>query len=288
MWKLAHAFFIIMGGFYFYGESGPRHPLSPANVIELVSRGHLVPPSPEELANQSKGDALSKAVAIVQALWFVTQCIARRVERLPMTNLEVMTLAYTAITVAMYAVWWYKPLNIGCAVRVPEETMKEEPVQKYGSTAGRIIAYVMGCQDKYVDLTDELHPRVPTFWAGCRGTDEYRADAIALWVAIVFGAIHCIAWTGTFPSHIEQQLWRASALAITTVPAVIVVGSQLSRAFSDAHILFYIMIAVILVPLVLIYIVARLVLIIISITSLTMLPVAVYQTVRWTIHVPHI
>lgn len=32
---------------------------------------------------------------------------------------EVMTLAYTVITVAMYAAWWHKPLNISCPVGVP-------------------------------------------------------------------------------------------------------------------------------------------------------------------------
>ncbi|KZP21845.1 hypothetical protein FIBSPDRAFT_825300, partial [Athelia psychrophila] len=117
-WKRSHAFLVTMGGFLFYSADGPLYPLSPENVIELVRRGHLVPPTADEIANQSKGDALSKGVAVAQTLWFVVQCIARRAERLPVTTLEIMTLAYTVMTVAMYAAWWDKPLNVSCAVRV--------------------------------------------------------------------------------------------------------------------------------------------------------------------------
>ncbi|KZP21884.1 hypothetical protein FIBSPDRAFT_825321, partial [Athelia psychrophila] len=117
-WKRSHAFLVTMGGFLFYSTDGPMYPLSPENVIELVRRGHLVPPTADEIANQSKGDALSKGIAVAQTLWFVVQCIARRAERLPVTTLEIMTLAYTVMTVAMYAAWWDKPLNVSCAVRV--------------------------------------------------------------------------------------------------------------------------------------------------------------------------
>ncbi|KZP07721.1 hypothetical protein FIBSPDRAFT_841008, partial [Athelia psychrophila] len=121
-WKLAgeleearlwsHAFLVTMGGFNFHNEDGPLFPLSPANVIELVRRGHLVPPTAAEISHRSKGDALSKGVAIAQTLWFVVECIARRAERLPVTSLEVMTLAYMVMSVAMYAAWWDKPFNV--------------------------------------------------------------------------------------------------------------------------------------------------------------------------------
>ncbi|KZP06206.1 hypothetical protein FIBSPDRAFT_805134, partial [Athelia psychrophila] len=123
-WKRSHAFLVTMGGFNFHNEDELLYPLSPETVIELVQRGHLVPPTADEIANQSKGDALSKGVAIAQTLWFVVQCIARGAEHLPVTNLEAMTLAYTVMTVAMYVVWWDKPLNVSCAVRVPEEEVE--------------------------------------------------------------------------------------------------------------------------------------------------------------------
>ncbi|KZP17225.1 hypothetical protein FIBSPDRAFT_830876 [Athelia psychrophila] len=132
-WGMPHAFFIGMGGFCFYNENGAVHPLSPANVVELVERGHLVSPTVEEILDWSKGDALSKGCAILQTLWFVTQCITRHAEDLPITSLDIMTLAYTLMTVAMYAAWWAKPLNVTCAIRVPEEEVEKDAVREYNS-----------------------------------------------------------------------------------------------------------------------------------------------------------
>ncbi|KAF7984844.1 hypothetical protein HWV62_10795 [Athelia sp. TMB] len=288
-WKIAHAFFVIMGGYYFYDKNGPRHPVSPAAAVELVRRGHLVAPTRDELANQSKGDVLSKGVAILQTLWFVMQCIARRIEHLPITNLEVMTLAYTVITVAMYIVWWDKPLNVSCAVRVPEEEVEEEEVEEYGSVWDRILTYVIGMLDQQVDLRQCT--RVPTFWAGNRhiGNDVIIADVIALLVAMVFGAVHCIAWFDSSQSHLEQQLWRAAAIAIISTPAALVMILflvSLLGVLSDDFVIFAMASSYVLVALV--YAAARLALIVLSFTSLHMLPVAAFQTVQWTTLVPHI
>ncbi|KAF7984561.1 hypothetical protein HWV62_13767 [Athelia sp. TMB] len=224
--KTIHAFFAIMGGYHFYSKTGPLHPLSPKNVIELVRRGYLVLPTTDELKNQSKGDALSKSIAIVQTLWFVTQCIARRIEHLPLTNLEVITLAYTVITVAMYIVWWDKPLNVICAVRVPEEEGKDEGAQgaAYESTWHRIACYVIGTQDFFVDLRQCAG--VPASWAGDCDHDSYKfvaADVIALLVAMIFGAVHCMAWSYDFQSPLEQQLWRGSAVVIIIFPPALLV-----------------------------------------------------------------
>ncbi|KAF7979534.1 hypothetical protein HWV62_42122 [Athelia sp. TMB] len=289
-WKIQHAFFIIMGGYYFYNKNGPCYPLSPEVVVELVRRGHLVAPTSDELANQSKGDALSKGVAILQTLWFVMQCIARRIEHLPVTSLEVMTLAYTVITVAMYIVWWDKPLNVSCAVRVPEEVIEDQDVVQYESTWEHITAYAASSQDAYVDL--RKCSRVPTFWAGDRDNDNIPADGIALLVAMIFGAVHCVAWTDGFPSPLEQWLWRASAIAMIAVPPVLAVSLSLVAVIGDALSLsirlIWIGIAIFLMPLALIYIAARLTLIVISFTSLNMLPAAAYQNVEWIAFVPHI
>ncbi|KAF7974346.1 hypothetical protein HWV62_12412 [Athelia sp. TMB] len=286
-WQTMHAFFIIMGGYQFYGENGPICPVFTKNAVELVRRGRLVAPSRDELANQSKGDALSKGVAILQTLWFVMQCIARRIEHLPLTNLEVMTLAYTVITVAMYVVWWEKPLNVSCAVRVPEEEVEEEDVTPYGSLWERIIIYVMGAQDAYVDLRQCI--RVPTFWAADREGDAIYADIIALLVAMAFGAVHCIAWSYAFQSHLEQQLWRASAITIIAVPAALVLGTAVAMLLDrHTYLDFETILAIFYVPLASIYIAARIILILISFTSLRMLPAGAYQTVQWTTFVPHI
>lgn len=85
---MSHALFV--AGLCFYNEDGPLYPLLPTDVIELVKRGHLVPPTADEISDKSKGDALSKGVAIAQTMWFMIQCISSRAEHLPVANLEVI------------------------------------------------------------------------------------------------------------------------------------------------------------------------------------------------------
>lgn len=110
-WTTTHGFFIIMGGFHYFDGDRPLHPLSRREVERLVARGKLVPPLEDEIKATSKAGTVSKAYAILQTLWFVTQCIARPLQRLPITEFEVVTLAYTIMIIGMYGFWWSKPFG---------------------------------------------------------------------------------------------------------------------------------------------------------------------------------
>ncbi|KZP21836.1 hypothetical protein FIBSPDRAFT_1043933 [Athelia psychrophila] len=280
-WTWSHGFFLAMGGFHLYDKDGPLYPLSPANVLELVARGHLVPPTADEISDKSKGDWLSKGVAISQTAWFVVQCITRHVHGLPVTRLEVMTLAYTVITVAMYVVWWKKPLNVQCAVRVPKEEVEEEKVHAYASVWDRIGVHVMGHQDDYVDL--RKCKGVPTLWAGKPDYESAQvADVIAVFAAMAFGALHCIAWHSEFQSHLEQELWRSSTIAIIAVPpALMVIGfaaQWFSIYFESKKKARVVLTGVLYAALFAVYTAARVILAVLSFTSLRGLPYAAYET----------
>ncbi|KAI0065543.1 hypothetical protein BV25DRAFT_1851027, partial [Artomyces pyxidatus] len=222
-WTTWHGFFVIMGGFHYYDNGKPKHPLSPEDVVRLVKAGDLVPPTEDEIRGWSQGDVLSKALAVVQTLWFIAQCIARSVEGLPITQLEVMTLAYTTITVAMYAFWWNKPQNVGSAVRVAlpgKRLPRGRPVEEE-PWSWRSVYFVGGWQDVFVDLREE--PYVPTFYSGGTTNDsnDYNADIFALSASVVFGAVHCAAWDYAFPSRAEKHIWRITAVAIAALPGVL-------------------------------------------------------------------
>ncbi|KAF7972357.1 hypothetical protein HWV62_18140 [Athelia sp. TMB] len=280
----AHGFFAIMGGYHAYDKNGPLNPLSPDEVIKLVRSSKLVPPTRDELSNLSKGDVISKGVAILQTIAFVVQCIARLVKHLPLTNLEVMTLAYTVMTVAMYIAWWDKPLNISCAIRVPGLSSGDKATHEYNWDT--IFYYIIGAQDDEADL--RYLQRVPTFWAGKAGEEDvWNADIIALLAAMAFGAVHCIAWSYAFPSHTELLMWRVSSIAIAAVPAALLIGLALSRGIDDMGVLVLIGFSFVGAP---VYICARTILLVLSFTTLKFkyLPYAVYQNVQWTEFIPHI
>jgi hypothetical protein len=70
----------------------------------------------DEIEDRSKSDALSKTIVIAQTTWFTAQCIARARQGLAITELEIVTLAYTALNGVMCFFWWSKPLDVRCPV----------------------------------------------------------------------------------------------------------------------------------------------------------------------------
>ena len=82
-----------------------------------------------EIKDRSKGDGLSKLIAVLQTSWFILQCIARGSQGLALTELELVTLAVASLNAITFAFWWSKPLSA------------QEPVNVYvptGLVAGEV------------------------------------------------------------------------------------------------------------------------------------------------------
>ena len=150
-----------------------------------------------------------------------------------------------------------------------------------------IFLYILGNQDGNVDLSRE--DRVPRFWGN--STDEQiAADMIVLGVGVCFGAIHCISWGFTFPTHTELLMWRVSCIAITAVPIYIPLGLLFGawleymglKKFGVPIFYFFSISGGIL------YILARAITLVLAFTSLRDLPLGAYEIVHWTTFIPHV
>jgi hypothetical protein len=71
-----------------------------------------------EIQGRAKGDFLSKAIAIFQTSWFSLQCIARWIQGLDLTELEVATVAFASLNGVLYYFWWNKPLGAVIPVKL--------------------------------------------------------------------------------------------------------------------------------------------------------------------------
>ncbi|KAF8640324.1 hypothetical protein AX16_010219 [Volvariella volvacea WC 439] len=121
-WTKTHGFFIQMGGFILE-DQGTFRVLSVnkeglACIAGSGLRDHrkpykgVLPVIPEEeIKDKAKGDWLTKLLATVQTTWFVLRCIARWVEGLTLTELELVTLAFAVLSGFTYVFWWGKPMN---------------------------------------------------------------------------------------------------------------------------------------------------------------------------------
>ena len=91
----------------------------------------------EEIEDRSKTDGFSKTIALGQTLWFVAQCIARRSQHLDLTLVELLTLSLAVLNGLMYFLWWNKPLDVRCPVRVDLLDKSDKPANKSKSKIDR-------------------------------------------------------------------------------------------------------------------------------------------------------
>ena len=302
---MTHGFFIIMGGFHLFKRSSeeksgtqslsqeddvPLHPLLASDLTHDNVYSFAMP-TEAEIKDKGKSDWLAKSLVLLQTSWFVMQCIARAVEHLPVTHLEIVTLAYAAMNFVIYVFWWNKPLNVNRPVRVFRKSDVEEPISEArGSADVGFLDFIVGNQDEGVNFSHE--DRVPRFWADNSDGNVVSANFIVVGVGVCFGAIHCIAWHFSFPTHTELLIWRISCVAITAVPIYmplmgLFAGWLLSMGSNIIDVIGFIGFISIL-PAGILYILARVFTLALAFTSLRDLPLGAFDTVHWTTSIPHI
>ena len=140
-WTKTHGYFIQMGGFMLYEDDRARGILSPEKLKKLYEDGKIDFPTitEEEIHDRSKADNLAKIVVIGQTTWFITQCIARGIQGLALTQLELVTLAFAFLNGLMYLFWWNKPMDVQSSIPV---YMLAEPKKRPGITHGRLLFHL--------------------------------------------------------------------------------------------------------------------------------------------------
>ncbi|KAF7289156.1 hypothetical protein MIND_01376600 [Mycena indigotica] len=295
--SLTHGFFLVMGGF----SDADGHPivtrsqLSVANVVEGIRAIDV-----EKIEEKSKGDLLSKTITLCQASWFIVQCIARRAQSLPLTELEVATLAFSTVNALTWLLWLWKPLDVQSPIGLTVQTKPQGHVGDRPYPFGTTWLIRFGCMLTGIFVADDYDPfsnsSVPTFWCAAESFEDHFSNQTATAVVIqfllgsVFGGIHCAAWALVFPSMVEMWLWRASALVITGLPIIfLVVGMipervyfiPLSASWPTALDIFA-------VSMILFYSVARGILLVLPFTTLRSLPIAAFVDINWSVYIPHL
>ncbi|TFK59041.1 hypothetical protein BDN72DRAFT_781294, partial [Pluteus cervinus] len=121
-WTTTHGHFVQMGGLEGIHPDGRREAIHPGCVGYYLNMGRIDPKElqfpKQQVQDRSKGDFLSKGLVALQTSWFVLECIARFQQHLPITELEVVTLAFAVLNIITYGFWWDKPLNVNCQVQI--------------------------------------------------------------------------------------------------------------------------------------------------------------------------
>jgi hypothetical protein len=322
-----------MGGFMEYNGNEPVQTLLPVQLKEysLTGKGDFPRLAIEEIQDKSKGDIISKGLVILQTGWFIMQCIARGARGLPITELELVTIAFAVLNFMMYWVWWDKPLNVRRAVRVYKKPDSNNPsmdgliaIKEGGfwpplrrslsalesAMAGAwggfkwhlvwrvplmgpvlavlALARVAGGNEIDVIWGEKriatFYPPSSTKWKS-PNTDVFMAISLVS-IAVVFGAIHCIAWPFPFPSDAERILWRVCSVIITGAPIAVVLLWVLGNR-SDSGSWVEDVANIIALGVSFAYMISRVSLLVLAFLSLKALPPDTYRSVQWTSLIPH-
>ncbi|KAI9809494.1 MAG: hypothetical protein M1827_006800 [Pycnora praestabilis] len=113
---MMYGHFAVMGGFVVdvkhLHDGFNRLTITPKGVAFLARHGHFLPVSEATISDKSKANTLAKGLVCLQVLWMISQSISRKVVGLPLTLLEVHTLIHAACALAMYGLWFQKPLDV--------------------------------------------------------------------------------------------------------------------------------------------------------------------------------
>jgi hypothetical protein len=313
-----------MGGFVFDAEI-----LSLRRIEQLVEQNEIEYPivSREEIQDRSKGDAITKALVVFQTTWFLLQCAVRAIQHLAVTELELATAAFAVLNIISYVLWWDKPLDVECHIRVRRRSGAQDDArnpthseqagqdqqnqsrENIGSTV-RALNWRSCCRGWTLENILELVAKALNPFFAMMGADvrndvfsvvgEGRLDnkpIFPLWiwgtlVTTVFGAIHCIGWSFDFPSHTERVLWRVSSVASTGLPLAFAGVRMQCAILADTAIGdngLTLKIVSSFLPLILfLYFISRIVLLVLSFSTLRFLPLSALQTVEWTTFLPHV
>ncbi|THU93039.1 hypothetical protein K435DRAFT_967452 [Dendrothele bispora CBS 962.96] len=297
-------------------------------LLEFLIQHDYINITQDEITARSKTDFLTKSIAVIQTTWFILQCIARVAEGLVVTDLEVVTVAFALLNIATYVLWWNKPQRIRYPVKIDycrrHATSKVKVKDDRKGGVKVILATPWKSFTGWIEETWKesneyswpVHviffllkdvPLCNTFWnsildlSSDQGSYQtgLESDPSSLYPTIislflVFGGIHCAPWDSTFPTHIEQSLWRVSAVTVTAFPLVMLLftvivaflaayDSKMAIKMISVMLLFT---DLFLLPLA--YIWARITLIVIAFMELRALPPGAYQTVDWARFIPHI
>jgi len=228
-WTLTHAFFANMGGFVlkvtsesleneqlFYPTAGEIYRARKTQIILRLPDIRV-----EEIEDKSKGDSFVKGAAVVQVVWLLIQIIKRASKHLPISQLEIMVVAFSVCSFITYMLCWLKPQNVLVPIEISGSVHHDRTplVRERGHCTSWCSASsplaIKSSAD--IDIQQPL-PNDLQFHANFEYLFEFGYsfidDGITL-AGVLFGALHCLAWSFQFPHPLERLMWRLAALIST-------------------------------------------------------------------------
>ncbi|KAF1848523.1 uncharacterized protein K460DRAFT_238274, partial [Cucurbitaria berberidis CBS 394.84] len=261
-WTVTHAFYANMGGFAYKRTTNEvdarghecfeyltAYPVNRLLMSQIDLAGF---PLEKDVKAKGKADGMVRALTITQIVWVLVQSVARTIQHLPLTTLEISTLAYIPCAIFAYALWWDKPYEVSVPTLLRfkqtgvanldldyKETITpcQEPIAQHCKHSRHIATRTL-LQRHQLFRTQKYR----TYETTRQCIEVIRLSLLPVGIfgfssAVVFlvvGAIHLAAWNFEFPSLFECWAWRVCSIVIATiVPISWLLTAVLLRVTTD-------------------------------------------------------
>jgi hypothetical protein len=223
-WSIQHGFYVEMGGFRVTLEGrnlelqvgkgnddilelddGVRFTIRLNHLILLMKADLLPLPNIRihDLEERSKNDQFARVVTSLQVLYFVVRSFGRLGSNLPISTLEVSTLAFICCAAFIEYFWWNKPLDLRTATVT---TLSPDKYVQFISILPRLRF-----NTPEQDLAEKIDLKL--FFERILDRDEMKRNVVhAVWIGCIFNGIHVCAWNFSFASESERFLWQITSV----------------------------------------------------------------------------
>ncbi|KAI4114855.1 MAG: hypothetical protein LQ338_007945, partial [Usnochroma carphineum] len=234
-WTMRHAFFADMGGFMLYPRASKPFPVNNKHIQWLVVNQYLEFPQVQgiDIWDKSKADRLIKSLVCLQICWLIINVVARAIQKLAITTLELATVSIVFCTIATFFCWLHKPADVKTPIQLPCRFSTDEILSGAGEAAKR--PYRMTPLDFVDNLGPSWSANVMAF-AGIRSGPQQRPlprftndrfphvrkirQVLLVTITLFSDGIHIFGWNFEFPSRTEQIVWRVASLVMFLTAAV--------------------------------------------------------------------
>ncbi|KAF3761385.1 hypothetical protein M406DRAFT_281352, partial [Cryphonectria parasitica EP155] len=222
-WTAVHSYYAQMGGLLklHYILHGPAYSVFTACMLTPQYKWnknsdhplvHLVL-SKDDIQDKSKADWLLKGIAVLQITWLIVSVAARHTTKLPITQLEIATVAFAIMAVAIYLASWWKPKDVSRPTVLQggyDGYFAEGVIHRTQRLTLRLLSPTRAA-DESKSREESYCERVQNdvVWMGGNNPPMFVLMAIS---SMVFGGLHCLAWNFDFPTRVELICWRVASL----------------------------------------------------------------------------
>lgn len=327
-WTMRHAFFADMGGFLLQSPDAPSFPVDSDQLAYLVDMKYLPCPAVDEMAirDRNKADGFARFITTVQMTWFCIQCLARWIEGLAVSTLEVTTFATILATLNSLFFWYHKPLDAQYPIVLQTQSRVAEILIAAGERASQpytrtpldflksppvptsIVAPFWFGAGVFFDLDKESNVR-PLRRSGNSKTRPpagitTRETIYEILFKFVYFGVHLASWNELFPTRAELVLWRSSNLVLIgllvlyliVIPLGVISCKPFSRKFLPKEVDTPLEVVAQLprwaqcaihIPILAAYLSARSYILLEGLISLRALPLTSYVDIKWPSFLPH-